>query len=331
MGKKIEKKANTKSKKNEEKQELSNDKEISTKPNTKAEKKESKKIEKKENKKDNKKGKAKENQMIVENESEIISEKDTKILNDTEEVAILEDMKVLYERTLLQVKEKLSPNLDQGQLKKAIKCIKALILKKFENSTNILQNEQEEFIYLNFVLGKLPVKFSMRPASITIPNSLYGSKFNTQVCLIVKDPKTTFKDLGIHSQLPFKLKVVDIQKLKLKFSRFHERRAMLKEYELFLCDSKIYMLLKKQLGKPFYSSKKYPVPIKLDYTKPEEIKHEIQHHVEKTTTFYMSHGPNYSVKISRAAEANEEVLENINDGIYQTISHILKWGVDFEE
>jgi ribosome biogenesis protein UTP30 len=165
---------------------------------------------------------------------------------------------------------------------------------------------------------------------INLPHNLYGEKYQTSVCLFVKDSRSDFKDLNI-TGLPFKLKVIDIKKLKLKFSRFQERRTLLKQYELFLCDSKIYMLLKKLLGKPFYVARKYPVPMKLDYTKPEEIKSDIANHVEKNSTFYMSHGPNYSVKIARAVMSNEEVLDNVREGVTQTLSHILKWGVDFEE
>lgn len=296
----------------------------------------SKKGNKKENlRKDSKneiKGKLKRDKENLENiqvEEETI--RDEKVLTDAEEKASLEDLKAKYQTVLSEVKEKLKSNLDQNLIKQAIKCLKKIITDKFESSNNILKNENEEFIFLNFILGKLPLKFSMRPVKVELPNNLYGSKFNTQVCLFVKDPKSAFKDLNITSELPFKLKVIDIKTLKLKFSRFQERRNLLKEYELFLCDSKIYMLLKKLLGKPFYVHKKYPVPIKLDYSKPEDCKNEVLSHVEKTTNFYMTHGPNYSIKIGRAVSGIDEILDNINEGVHQVIAHILKWGVEFEE
>src|SRR5690606_21968685 len=98
-------------------------------------------------------------------------------------------------------------------------------------------------------------------------------------------------------------------------------------HELFLCDYKVYMLLKKLLGKPFYTAKKFPVPIKIDYTNKENIKEEITSHVEGSTHFYMGHGPNYTVKIGRSTLAKEELTQNIVDGITNTIPHILKWSV----
>ena len=310
-------KVNNKNKKNEK---------VEAKKETKIEKK-VEKVDKKEKKTKHVNKKNGDVEMTITEESHEI--KDEKIMNDAEEAASLEDINKRYEQILAEVQGKL--NLDSALMNKAVKCLKKIVLDRYKDSLNILSNEQEEFLYLNFVLGKLPFKFSLRPNAVSVPHDLYGKKFNTQVCLIVKDPREDFKDLNIHKSFPFKVKVIDINKLKLKFSRFSERRNILKEYELFLCDHKIYMLLKKHLGKPFYVSKKYPAPIKLDYTKPEEIKKEILSHVEKSSAFYMTHGPNYSVKIARAADSTEEILANINQGVTQALSHILKWGVSFEE
>jgi hypothetical protein len=347
MGKKVQNEKNTKNKVTKKTQEVEEvevkpvEKQVTnkTKKNEKTEaKKETKpeKVEKsqkteKSQKSPQKKGKEnkKTEKVEISEPTDNLEIKDEKIMNDQEEVATLEDVNKRYEQVLSEVKGKL--NLDTALTTKAIKCLKTIVLDKYKDSLNILSNEQEEYLYLNFVLGKLPFKFSLRPNKLTVANSLYGQKFNTQVCLIVKDPRSDFKDLNIHKSLPFKLKVIDIEKLRLKFSRFQERRNLLKENELFLCDYKIYMMLKKYLGKPFYTTKKYPVPIKLDYTKPEEIKKEILSHVDNSTNFYMTHGPNYSVKIARAVSSNEEILDNIKEGVSQALAHTLKWGVNFEE
>jgi len=84
------------------------------------------------------------------------------------------------------------------------------------------------------------------------------------------------------------------------------------------------------LGKPFYVQKKYPHPIKLDYTNKEEIKKEIVSHVEYCSTFHMNHGPNYSLKIARESEQVDVIEKNFMDGLIHLIPHILKWGVDLE-
>ena len=269
-----------------------------------------------------------ENTPKVEEEQEI---NDEQILGEVEESQIQEDLIKRYEFVLKEIRETLTPNLDLNLIMKAVKSLKKIVLDKYQNSVNLLQNENEEFLFINFVLGKLPFKFSMRPNLINLPHSVYGEKFYTRVCLFVKDPVSDFEDLNINKSFPFQFNVIDVNTLKLNYSRFQDRRNLLKEYELFLCDSKIYFLLKKLLGKPFYVHKKYPLPIKLDLSNPEEIKNTITSNVEKSTTFYMTHGPNYCVKISRATSSNEEILENINEGIYQTLAHILKWGANFEE
>ena len=219
-------------------------------------------------------------------ESDSVQE-DKKILNDAEEEATLEAIKERYLKYLEKTKEQLLSKLDKTLIKNAISNVKDIILARYKDNLNLLQSENEEFLYLNFVFGKLPFKFSLRPVNIPLTNSIYDSeKFNTRVCIFVKDPRSAFKELSMYSELPFKVKVIDVKKLKEKYSRFNERRNLLKDYEIFLCDQKIYMLLKKLLGKPFYVQKKYPVALKLDYTKPEEIKNQIVSHVEKSSKFF---------------------------------------------
>jgi len=171
----------------------------------------------------------------------------------------------------------------------------------------------------------------MRPVHIPLPNSVYGTKSNSQICLFVKDPKDDFKELNVHKDLGFKVKLIDIGKLKRGYSRFKERRSLLKEFDIFLCDSRVYFLLKKLLGKPFYVSKKYPLPLKFDYTKPEEIKQNIQQAVENSSHFHMTHGPNYTLRISREMATEEEILKNVFESLPSFVTHILKWGCDLKD
>jgi ribosome biogenesis protein UTP30 len=228
---------------------------------------------------------------------------------------------------LKTVEENLS--LDKNQVSKAIKCIKDLVAKKHKDSLNILSNEDEELIYLNFVLSKLPLKYSLRPVTVPLAKSINGVIFNTRVCLFVKDSKADFKQLAI--DFPFKVKVIDVQQLKMKFSRFQDRRNLLKQFDLFMCDYKIYFLLKKLLGKPFYVQRKYPVPIKLNYEDKEDIKNEVVNHVEKSGVFYMNNGPNYAFKVARYNMDNADIVENTLSSVKYVIGHIMKWGVEFQE
>jgi len=45
----------------------------------------------------------------------------------------------------------------------------------------------------------------------------------------------------------------------------------------------------------------------------------------------MTHGPNYTLKISREVNSVEEVATNFIEGLTNTIPHIMKWGVDLED
>lgn len=273
-----------------------------------------------------------ENLQTVPKEKSLNEQEDKKILNDAEEEATLEIIKQRYTKYLEETKEKLLPQLDKNLIRKAITNLKNLVLNRYKDNLNLLQSENEEFLYLNFVFGKLPFKFSLRPVNVALKNSIYDSeKFNSRVCIFVKDPRSAFKELPFYSQFPFKLKVIDVKKLKEKYSRFQERRNLLKDYDIFLCDQKIYMMLKKLLGKPFYVHKKYPVALKLNYSEPEEIKNLIVSHVEKSTKFYMTHGPNYTVKFARVIQENKEILENLMEALVNTLPHVLKWGVELEE
>jgi ribosome biogenesis protein UTP30 len=228
----------------------------------------------------------------------------------------------------LKISEK-NLSLNPTQVTKAIKCIKEIISKRYENTLNILSCEDEELIYMNFVLGKLPLKYSLRPVSIPLEKTMHNLDNNTRICLFVKDPKKDFKELNI--DFPINVKVIDVQSLKLKYSRFQERRNLLKQYDLFLCDYKIYFVLKKLLGKPFYVNKKYPVPIKLNYEDKEQIKTEVINHVNNSGVFYMTNGPNYAFKVARFNMDKDDILRNVMKSVNVVIAHIMKWGVSFEE
>jgi hypothetical protein len=259
------------------------------------------------------------------NKENIDTNKESKLLDiHLENDSLYENLHENYINIQKEIKSKLI--IDKEQVSKAVKCIKQLVHSRHQDTLNLLSSEKEELIYLNFVLGKLPTKYSPRPVSIATPNPLYGEKYNTRVCIFVKDPRSDFKDLKL--EFPFKVKVIDIKKLKVNYERFEQRRNLLKEFEVFLCDYKIYFLLRRFLGKPFYSSRKYPVPMEIDYTNPEKVKSDIINRVEKTTTFYMTKGPNYSLKVARAIDNEKNIVENIVSTAFNVLPHILKWGLD---
>lgn len=283
-------------------------------------------IEKKKEVKKEKKDPLKQKKIQKQKKEEIELENEN-LLEDTQET--YEELAKKQEETSKVVKDVIVPKIDQNKVKKAIQVLSEQIKDKYTKKVDVLSNEQDELLYVNFIFDKIPIRYSIRPNPIKLTNSLYSEKYNTPVCIFVKDPKSAFKELEM--TFPFELKVIDISKLKLKYERFEQRRNLLKQYEIFLCDSKVYFLLKKLLGKPFYSAKKFPLPIKIDYENKEKTQQEIIEHVKGCTFFTMSKGPIYNVKFGRQVMNENEKLQNLNDAIEGTLPHILKYNIDGEE
>ena len=63
--------------------------------------------------------------------------------------------------------------------------------------------------------------------------------------------------------IPCIAKVIGYDKLKRNYKQYVSKRTLLKEYDGFLADLRIYKMLPELLGKEFYSKKKYPCPIKM--------------------------------------------------------------------
>jgi len=52
--------------------------------------------------------------------------------------------------------------------------------------------------------------------------------------------------------IPTIAKVIGYTKLKKEFRQFKDKRQLLKDYDLFLADLRIYKMLPEALGKEFY-------------------------------------------------------------------------------
>lgn len=235
-----------------------------------------------------------------------------------------------YTKSLEQIKKNLLPLLSDSQILKALDSL-TLYKKSLQKSTapNILDSNLEDFIYLDIIFNKYPLRYSSATCPISIPNSIYHSKFSSSVCLFVKDPRQAFKDLNI--EFPFEIKVIDIEKLKQKYPQYKNKRELAKKYDIFICDNRIKFALNKLLGKPFYVSKKLPHPLDMDYEKKDEIKNDIKKIVEKMTIFHMNNGPVFNAKFGRFSMTKEENKENFKESVMQVVANILKYDIDLDE
>ena len=279
------------------------------------------KKEKKDNRKESKKIKPKKIEEVPEEPEEI--EKEEKELDQNE-------LNNKYNTYLEIVKKELMPKLSDSQIEKALKAL-TLYKNKINSSggINVLSGDFDDYIYINFGFSKYPMKYSLSSSQIPIKNGIYNQKFSCNICLIVKNPKSDFKDLEI--EFPFNIKVIDIEKLKLKYQKYEKRRELLKKYDLFLCDNRIKFVLKKLLGKCFYVSKKFPHPISLNYEDKEKIKNDIVQVVNNSTIFHMNNGPIYNVKFGRFSMSNKENIQNFKQCVEQVVPHILKYDIPLDE
>ena len=240
------------------------------------------------------------------------------------------ELNIKYNKNLEIVTKELMPKISDSQIEKALKAL-SLYKNKINSSggINVLEGDFDDYIYINFCFYKYPMRYSLSSNQINIKYGIYNEKFSTNICLFVKDPKSDFKDLGI--EFPFNLKVIDINKLRIKYQKFDKRRELVKKYDLFLCDNRIKFVLKKLLGKSFYAKKKFPHSISLNYEDKEKIKNDIVKIVNESTIFHMNNGPIYNIKFGRFSMDNKENIQNFKQCVNQVIPHILKYDISLDE
>lgn len=97
---------------------------------------------------------------------------------------------------------------------------------------------------------------------------------STAVCLFVKDPQRTYKDLLPTLGVSTVHRIVGVSKLKGKFAAFEARRNLMDEYDLFLCDDRIAPLMPRLLGNKWLQ-RKSKVPVNVNVVRTRHIKEEL--------------------------------------------------------
>ncbi|RFU77029.1 electron transfer flavo alpha-subunit [Trichoderma arundinaceum] len=169
-------------------------------------------------------------------------------------------------------------SIDSAQTLKASKALLAHIKKaskeKAETSSkrNLLEEEEgdsDQVIWLTLTTKRhISDKARLQPGKIPLPHSLNASD-ETTVCLITADPQRAYKNIVASDEFPAELRkkvtrVIDITKLKAKYSQYEAQRKLFSEHDVFLGDDRIINRLPKVLGKTFYKTTlKRPIPVVL--------------------------------------------------------------------
>ena len=225
----------------------------------------------------------------------------------------------LMAKQVKAMKAQVLQSLDVKQVAKAVKALQGYVKAKREKSGGLL-DEEDEYINLSFTMTQVPTNPSARPFQVNLPHPFHSESENSRICVFVKDPAREFKDQIQELNIPCIAKVIGYDKLKRNFKQYKDRRQLLKDYDAFLSDLRVYKMLPECLGKEFYSKKKFPCPLKLHGFTKEELAKQLNRAAE--ATFYtLGNGPNYSVRIGKTSQKPNEVGLNAQEALANALAY----------
>ena len=224
--------------------------------------------------------------------------------------------------------------LDNKLIVKAGQLIRQLNESDKEASNNLFELSKHHFVYVNVILNALPTVKNIKPVHIELPHSIYGSTFSTKHVLIVSNEfKKANKEAlrGVSENWKF----ISYEKISKNYKQYKDKLALLKDYDLFFCEGKVYMLLKKHLGKHFYEQKRYPHPVDLSHLNQESGKLDVEKFqayldsiVERSAYFVQGNGPEYSLKVARVGKFTDvELTKNVRSGVKGLLKVLTERGI----
>lgn len=165
-----------------------------------------------------------------------------------------------------------------------------------------------------------------------MPKPFHSKKFDTRVCIFVKDPEADFRKQIADLDIPCVAEVIGFDRLKRDFHQFKDKRQLLKDFDFFLADIRIYKMLPDMLGKEFYSKKAFPCPIKVHgFDSADQLKSQLNSACE-SAYFMQGNGPNYSIKIGRASQDAKDIAKNCEGALGQILGYTCCWDmIDFTQ
>ncbi|KAL2481133.1 Ribosomal protein L1p/L10e family [Abeliophyllum distichum] len=170
---------------------------------------------------------------------------------------------------------------------------------------------QDDYIYLNLTLKKIPTNPSTNPFKIPLPHPLLD--LTSELCLIIDDrphsptpPSEDIKKLIKSQNIPVS-KVLKISKLKTNYKPFEAKRKFCDSYDLFLVDKRVVHLLPKLLGKQFFKKKKLPLGVDLS---KKNLKLQVERALG-SALLYLRTGTCCVMRVGKVAMEKEEIVENI--------------------
>ena len=226
----------------------------------------------------------------------------------------------LYKKYLKKSIKKIK--FDTKLVKNAAKLIKLYAKHQNEKDALNLLGEEDKFITVNILLSEIPSRYSPKPLRIPIPHPIYGPKYDTRACLFIKDPEREFLDKIEDLNIPCLAKCITYNKLKKEYERYHDKKDLINEFDLFLTDIRLYKMLPKPLGKFFYQQKKFPYPANLHKLAGNELETAINE-IFNATFFHIRNGPNYTLRVARTSMKTKEIMENVIAAVHNSLPYIM--------
>lgn len=226
-------------------------------------------------------------------------------------------------------KEQESSIIPEKVLNKAISELKKFNERQQEAKENdedkklqLFDNDQEdeESFYLTIESKKFfSSKPQFKPKSIRLSKSIHPE--STSTCLIIRDEFIKTDEMLEQLENETDLKINEFVPLKIvknEYKNFEKRREFHSKFDFFLVDESILSIMPNALGKIFYQSKKFPIPIKVSSLgSPKELSLvTLKNQVNKalsSTSYLPPIGTNISVKIGFINYDTKDLIENIND------------------
>jgi ribosome biogenesis protein UTP30 len=220
-----------------------------------------------------------------------------------------ENKETKKEKVIIKVDEKIDKN-------NVLNCFNALleVIEKSNNTKKQLFDDGEP-VQLMITLHRIYHKTRAKPFMIPIPHSLCSEA--TDICVFVKDPANEYKQLFKDKNVPNVKKVMGVETLRNKYSRYEARRKLLQSYDLFLCDDSLSLVLRRFLGKNFFKSKRYPIPIRMTGNLCENVVK-----ARDSTYLYISQGSTLNVRIGYTSMDANAVCENVMTSLQKIVAKI---------
>ncbi|BFZ61495.1 proteasome-interacting protein cic1 [Saitoella coloradoensis] len=219
-------------------------------------------------------------------------------------------------------------SLDSEQTLRAAKALLAHVKSSTSAPSLLTEDGNPDVpVYLNLSTKKFIVdKKKLKPSRIALAHSLYPDGV-TSVCLLVKDPQRTYKDLVEEAGLgDLVQRVIGVGKLKAKWKTYEKRRQLRDTHDLFLADDRVVPLLPALLGKVFIEKKRNPVPISLSGAETaEQLKKEIRR-ATNATYVHLAPGTVTSIKVGTTGMPAEHVAANIEKVVAALVEKYVSGG-----